>query len=203
MAKNPLYVHFYVHNTMLGNARPVNRPGGYQTAPSSPKRTYTHHCKPAAPSPCGFPSLCWWHPSAGVGDSARAEVSCSNKAGLGWQAAKPGKTIVRLTGSAPGTTLPGMSSASMVFLATVASESGVRHRRISLPLIPDLVDGRKYFLPGDLPPAAGEELRAMCRPKPGKVLAARPLKSADRQPGRPRSGRTFEDELVRTLGSPV
>jgi len=94
-------------------------------------------------------------------------------------------------------------SASMVFLATVSSESGVRHRRISLALIPCLVDGQRYFLPGDLPPAAGEELRAMCRPKAGKVLAARPLKSADRQPGRPRSGRTFEDELVRTLGSPV
>ncbi|HET9538868.1 MAG TPA: hypothetical protein VFP43_26555 [Mesorhizobium sp.] len=137
----------------------------------------------------------------GVGDSARAEVSCSNQAGLGWQAAKPGKTVDWLTSSAPGTTLPGMSSASMVFLATVASESGVRHRRISLPLIPDLVDGRKYFLPGDLPPAAGEELRAMCRPNAGKVLAARPLKS-DRSPGRPRSSRKFEDELVRTLGAP-
>ena len=135
--------------------------------------------------------------SAGVGDSARAEVSCSNKAGLGWQAAKPGKTIVRLTGSAPGTTLPGMSSASMVFLATVASESGVRRRRISLPLIPDLLDGQKYFLPGDLPEARGEDLRPMVRPKPGKVLAARPVKS-DRPPGRPRSSR-FEDELVRDL----
>ena len=87
--------------------------------------------------------------------------------------------------------------ASMVFLATVASESGVRRRRISLPLIPDLVDGRKYFLPGDLPPAAGEELRAMCRPKPGQILAARPDKS-DRPPGRPRSNR-FEDELARDL----
>src|SRR3954452_16187929 len=50
-------------------------------------------------------------------------------------------------------------SASMVFLATVASESGVRHRRISLALVPRLVDNHRYFLPGDLPPAAGEELR--------------------------------------------
>jgi hypothetical protein len=88
--------------------------------------------------------------------------------GSGWQAAKPGKTIVRLTGSAPGTTLPGMSSAGMVFLATVASESGVRHRRISLPLIPDLVDGRKYFLPGD------------CRRRPARNCA----RCAGRMPAR-------------------
>jgi hypothetical protein len=71
----------------------------------------------------------------------------------------------------------------MVFLCTIASEGGVRRRRISLPLIPDLVDNLKYFLPGDLPEARGEELRAMGRPKAGKVLAARPVKSADRSPG--------------------
>ena len=92
---------------------------------------------------------------------------------------------------------------SMVALVSVPSESGIRHRRISVPMVEVLLDGKKYFREADLAPPAGEELRAMCRPKPGKVLAARPLKSADRQPGRPRSGRTFEDELVRTLGSPV
>jgi hypothetical protein len=89
-----------------------------------------------------------------------------------------------------------------VFLATVASESGVRRRRISLALIPCLVDGQRYFLPGDLPPAAFEELRAMCRPKAGKVFATRPAKAADRSPGGPRSSRKFEDELAPTLGKP-
>ena len=92
---------------------------------------------------------------------------------------------------------------SMILLVVVPSESGTKRVRISVPLIPDLIDNVRYWMPDTLPPPAGEELRAMCRPKPGKVLAARPLKSADRQPGRPRSGRTFEDELVRTLGSPV
>jgi len=92
---------------------------------------------------------------------------------------------------------------SMILLVVVPSESGTKRVRISVPLVECLLDHQRYFLPGELPAPAGEELRAMCRPKPGKVLAARPLKSADRQPGRPRSGRTFEDELVRTLGSPV
>ena len=195
--KNPLYVHFYVHNTMLGNARPVNRPGGYQTAPSSPKRTYTHHCKPAAPS-----SLCWRPPAQALAIQRAPRFPARTRPDSACRPRGPARTVDRLTGSAPGTTLPGMSNASMAFLCTIASEGGVRRRRISLPLIPALVDNLKYFLPGDLPEARGEELRPMCRPKAGKLLAALPVKSADRSPGRPRSSRKFEDELVRTLGAP-
>jgi hypothetical protein len=104
-----------------------------------------------------------------------------------------------LTDSAARTTVAGMS-ASMVALVTIPSENGARRRRISLALIPCLVDNHRYFLPGDLPPAAGEELRAMARPKLGKVLAARPVRSADRPPGRPRHSKAFEDELAKTLG---
>ena len=48
------------------------------------------------------------------------------------------------------------------FLTTAAQ---VRRLRISLPLIEPLLDGRKYFLPDDLPPASGEELRPMLRPR--------------------------------------
>ena len=65
-----------------------------------------------------------------------------------------------------------------------------------MPLIPNLLDNQRYFLPGDLPPPAGEDLRPMVRPKIGGP-ADRPAKS-DRPPGRPRSSR-FEDELVRDL----
>ena len=77
---------------------------------------------------------------------------------------------------------------------------GVRQVRISVPLVECLLDGHKYFLPGDLAPAAGVDLRAIARPFGGR--AERPVKS-DRPPGRPRSSRKFEDNLVRTLGEPV
>ena len=45
------------------------------------------------------------------------------------------------------------------------SNAQVRHLRISVPLVPGLVDRRKYFLPGELPPAAGEDLRPLSRPR--------------------------------------
>lgn len=38
------------------------------------------------------------------------------------------------------------------------SNAQVRRLRISVPLGECLIDGQKYFLPDDLPPAAGEEL---------------------------------------------
>jgi hypothetical protein len=41
----------------------------------------------------------------------------------------------------------------------------VRRVRISLPLVPCLLDGQKYFLPGDLAAPAGEELRPIARPR--------------------------------------
>jgi hypothetical protein len=53
-----------------------------------------------------------------------------------------------------------MSSVSIVLLATFASESGVRRRRISLPLIPEWSTAA-VFLDRNLPPAAGKELRPM------------------------------------------
>jgi hypothetical protein len=54
---------------------------------------------------------------------------------------------------------------SMVALVSVPSESGVRHRRISVPLVPCLLDNIRYWLPGDLPPPVGEELRPLSRPR--------------------------------------
>jgi hypothetical protein len=88
---------------------------------------------------------------------------------------------------------------SMVALVSVPSESGIRRRRISVPMIEPLLDGKKYFREVDLPPASGEDLRPQRRPKAGKVLAARPAKSGRR----PRSSSRFEDELVRASGEPV
>jgi len=52
-----------------------------------------------------------------------------------------------------------------------------------------------------LPPAAGEELRAMCRPNAGKVLAARPLKS-DRSPAGHGPAGNSRMSWWRTLGAP-
>jgi hypothetical protein len=47
----------------------------------------------------------------------------------------------------------------------LTSACRVRWLRISLPLVGDLLDGVRYFRPNDLPPPAGEDLRAMNRPK--------------------------------------
>jgi hypothetical protein len=85
---------------------------------------------------------------------------------------------------------------SMIALVAVASESGVRHRRISVPLIEPLLDGKRYFREADLAEARGEDLRPQCRPKVGKVLAARPA-------GRRPHSQRFQDELEKLLGSPV
>jgi hypothetical protein len=85
---------------------------------------------------------------------------------------------------------------SMIALVVVASESGIRHRRISVPMIEPLLDGKKYFREVDLPPASGEDLRPQCRPKAGKVLAARPA-------GRRPHSQKFQAELEELLGSPV
>ena len=48
--------------------------------------------------------------------------------------------------------------------------SGVRRVRISLPLVPCLIDDTRYFLPDDLPAPAGDELRSWSRPKVHKVM---------------------------------
>ena len=65
------------------------------------------------------------------------------------------------------------------FLTTACQ---VRRLRISVPLAECLVDGQKYFLPDDLQPAAGEELRSLFRPRLrlGHLRTAHP-----RSPGQP------------------
>jgi hypothetical protein len=67
----------------------------------------------------------------------------------------------------------------------------IRRLRISLPLVPDLIDGRKYFLPKTLPAPVGEELRPIARPKIGVATASRgaPVKPPPPQPG-PKRTRT-------------
>ena len=75
----------------------------------------------------------------------------------------------------------------------------VRRMRVSLPLIPALLDGQRYFLPGDLPAPAGDELRAVARPKLHKF--ARPVK-ASATTGQLDQQRDLA-ELARMLGDPV
>ena len=67
---------------------------------------------------------------------------------------------------------------SMVSLVTVPSAaSGVKRVRISVPLIECLVDGVRYFRPGDLPPPEGDELRRMSRPRITKAQRAPSLRT--------------------------
>ncbi len=47
----------------------------------------------------------------------------------------------------------------------LTSNATIRHLRISVPLIADLVDNARYFLPSDLPAPAGDELRPVLRPR--------------------------------------
>ena len=59
----------------------------------------------------------------------------------------------------------------MVMMLPVSSgPSGVRRVRISLPLIEPLLDNSRYYLPDNLPPAAGQDLRGLSRPKVHKVV---------------------------------
>jgi hypothetical protein len=63
--------------------------------------------------------------------------------------------------------------ASLVPHLTTACQ--IRHLRISVPLVECLVDGVRYFRPDDLPPASGEELRPLYRPRIAQATApARP-----------------------------
>jgi hypothetical protein len=77
----------------------------------------------------------------------------------------------------------------------------IRRVRVSVPLIPDLIDNQRYFLPDALPAPAGEEKRSLYRPRIVKASAPRPDRKvllaaeqgceAARRPGRlHRSGRT-------------
>src|SRR4249919_1071310 len=117
---------------------------------------------------------------------------------------------------------------SMILLVVVPSESGTKRVRISVPLIECLLDHQRYFLPGDLPPPAGEELRPMSRPRITKAPRAPSLRSMVKlavrcqsaeelgqrlkrryQRQRQRAGTAppgsarDEDELARILGDPV
>ena len=61
----------------------------------------------------------------------------------------------------------------MICLLSVASgPSGVRQVRISLPRIDCLVDNARYWLPDNLPPPAGEDLRPQRRPRIDTMVRA-------------------------------
>jgi hypothetical protein len=58
-----------------------------------------------------------------------------------------------------------MAQSMVLVLPFSTANLQVRHLRISLPLVPSLLDGRKYHLPDTLPPPTGLELRSAFRPK--------------------------------------
>ena len=73
----------------------------------------------------------------------------------------------------------------------------VRCVRISLPLIPALVDGQKYFLPDDLAAPAGEELRPLYRPR---IRQGNPAPQPRQHFGRRHGSRRDIAEALRILG---
>jgi hypothetical protein len=94
---------------------------------------------------------------------------------------------------------------SMIALVTIPSAaSGVRRVRISVPRVDCLLDGQRYFLPGELPAPEGVDLRPMARPKIGR--AARPVRrwtAHDNRAARHRRQQRDEAELAELLGDPV
>jgi hypothetical protein len=84
-----------------------------------------------------------------------------------------------LTVSANRITLPAMAPYMICVLPFQTSVGTIRRLRISVPLIEGLIDGVRYFRPDDLPPASGEELRPLLRPRitvrppPSKLLEDR------------------------------
>ena len=66
-----------------------------------------------------------------------------------------------------------MPRAMICLLPFLTANCQVRRLRISVPLVPALLDGQKYFLESDLAEPAGLDLRSAFRPrlfigKPGK-----------------------------------
>ena len=58
-----------------------------------------------------------------------------------------------------------MSPHMVCLLPYLNSNAQVRHLRITVPLVAPLLDNLKYFLPDDLPPPSGDELRPLLRPR--------------------------------------
>ena len=69
-----------------------------------------------------------------------------------------------------------MRAIMVMMFPYLTSAYQVRRVRISLPLVEPLLDGEKYFLPGDQPAPSGEDLRAFTRPKldNGRAIPMRP-----------------------------
>lgn len=58
----------------------------------------------------------------------------------------------------------------MVCLVThLSGNFGIRRLRISVPLVPCLLDGEKYFAPGELPELHGNDLQRVYRPRIGQA----------------------------------
>ena len=66
--------------------------------------------------------------------------------------------------------------------------------------MPALLDNVRYYLPADVPPLNGQDLRAFSRPKIVRPVRTR---AADRAIDRRRCERRDEAELAALLGDPV
>jgi hypothetical protein len=62
---------------------------------------------------------------------------------------------------------------------------GLRYTRVSLALVPELLDGVRYFRDGELPPPQGLEARSPYAPKLGGSPMPRSQDDPDRRPRAP------------------
>ncbi|MCK1518370.1 hypothetical protein IVB22_39040 [Bradyrhizobium sp. 190] len=66
------------------------------------------------------------------------------------------------------------ATTTVMMLPVSSGPSGVPRVRISLPLVEPLLDNARYYLPDDLPPAAGQDLRGLSRPRVDKIRLGDP-----------------------------
>ena len=53
----------------------------------------------------------------------------------------------------------------VAIVSHLSGNFGIRRLRVSVPLVPALLDGVRYFREGDLPPLAGNDLQVVYRPR--------------------------------------
>ena len=58
-----------------------------------------------------------------------------------------------------------MQSHMISLVPHLTTNCRIRHVRVSVPLIAALLDNQRYYLPDELAPPVGEELRPMFRPR--------------------------------------
>ncbi len=144
--------------------RPVGPPKAPLDRPMSPNRTYTPRCAPAVACRADLRYAERMPKRRRERFGARVSILSLDKAGLGEQAAKPGKIANRLTARRFWNRCPAWArSRALVDLVDQSQRrTSVRQCASACRSSPCLTTARLFMR--DLPPAAGVDLRSMAQP---------------------------------------